>query len=123
MVLRSFVKINLLFRIMDPLKRKSPLAKLVRTENMSRRENCKDGLINYYESRINKEEKFPRIKDKSTQYAHNGHINTNSNRGQKWEISQNELANPIRWEQKYSNNIPLHVSKQSPHIIKILARI
>ena len=24
MVLRSFVKINLLFRIMDPLKRKSP---------------------------------------------------------------------------------------------------
>ena len=25
MVLRSFVKINLLFRIMDPLKRKSPL--------------------------------------------------------------------------------------------------
>ena len=25
MVLRSFVKINLLFRIMDPLKRKSPI--------------------------------------------------------------------------------------------------
>ena len=25
MILRSFVKINLLFRIMDPLKRKSPV--------------------------------------------------------------------------------------------------
>ena len=25
MILRSFVKINLLFRIMDPLKRKSPI--------------------------------------------------------------------------------------------------
>ena len=28
MFLRSFVKINLLFRIMDPLKRKSPVSKI-----------------------------------------------------------------------------------------------